>query len=209
MTTYSNKATPPNSHSHAQEYTNHHRSQGRAGTWRQELKRPWRSAVYWLVPLACSACFLTEPRTTSPWMAPPTMVWALSHQSPIKKMPYRLTYNPILWMHFLDWGSLLSDDYSSGQVDIKTSQHWEVLSFKLPQAIYFLFCFVLFPGHHEMNSFFFLLLGYVALTQVPKAMGPSDHGQKLWKCEPRQTYPPRHWFVLDILFIVVKSYVTQ
>jgi hypothetical protein len=26
-----------------------------------------------LLPLACSACFLTEPRTTSPGMAPPTV----------------------------------------------------------------------------------------------------------------------------------------
>lgn len=35
----------------------------RAGTWRQELKpRPWRDATYWL---ACLACFIIEPRTTS------------------------------------------------------------------------------------------------------------------------------------------------
>jgi hypothetical protein len=26
-----------------------------------------------LLPLACSVCFLIEPTTTSPWMAPPTM----------------------------------------------------------------------------------------------------------------------------------------
>ena len=38
--------------------------------------------------LACSACFLIEPRTTSLGMAPPTMGWALPHQSLIKKMPY-------------------------------------------------------------------------------------------------------------------------
>jgi hypothetical protein len=25
--------------------------------------------------MACSACFLIEPRTTSPGMAPPTMSW--------------------------------------------------------------------------------------------------------------------------------------
>jgi len=33
---------------------------------KQELKqRPWKGAAYWLAPLACSACFLIEPRTTT------------------------------------------------------------------------------------------------------------------------------------------------
>ena len=36
--------------------------------------------------MACSACFLTEPRTTSPGMAPQTIGWALPTQSLIKKM---------------------------------------------------------------------------------------------------------------------------
>jgi len=36
-------------------------------------------------------------------------------------MPYRLAYNPILWRHFLHWESLLSDDFSLCQVDIKLS----------------------------------------------------------------------------------------
>jgi hypothetical protein len=41
---------------------------------KQELRqRPWRGVTYWLVPLACSACFLIEPKTNSPGMAPPTM----------------------------------------------------------------------------------------------------------------------------------------
>jgi hypothetical protein len=39
---------------------------------KQELmQRPWRD-VTGLLPLACSACFLKEPRTTSPGMALPT-----------------------------------------------------------------------------------------------------------------------------------------
>jgi hypothetical protein len=38
--------------------------------------------------LACSACFLIEPRTTSPGMAPPTMGSALPHRSLLKKMLY-------------------------------------------------------------------------------------------------------------------------
>jgi hypothetical protein len=62
------------------------------------MQRPWRGAAYWLAPQG----FLIEPRTTSPGMAPPTMGGALSHQSPIMKMPYRLAYSQILRRHFLD-----------------------------------------------------------------------------------------------------------
>jgi hypothetical protein len=39
---------------------------------------------------AFSHCFLIEARTTSPGMAPPVIVLALSHQSLTKKIPYRL-----------------------------------------------------------------------------------------------------------------------
>jgi hypothetical protein len=39
-----------------------------------------------LLLMACST-FLTEPRITSPGMAPPTMDWALPHWSLIEKMP--------------------------------------------------------------------------------------------------------------------------
>ena len=38
--------------------------------------------------LACSACFLIEPRTTRPGMAPPTMGRALPHQSLIKEISH-------------------------------------------------------------------------------------------------------------------------
>lgn len=33
----------------------------------------------------CSARFLIAPRTISPWVAPPTVSWALLHQSSVKK----------------------------------------------------------------------------------------------------------------------------
>jgi hypothetical protein len=37
---------------------------------KQELmQRPWKDVTYW----PCSVCFLIEPKTTSPGMAPPTM----------------------------------------------------------------------------------------------------------------------------------------
>jgi hypothetical protein len=51
-----------------------------------------------LLSMACLVCFLLEPRTTSPGVAPPTVSWTIPHQSLIKKMPYR----GILWRHFLN-----------------------------------------------------------------------------------------------------------
>jgi hypothetical protein len=66
-----------------------------------------------LLLMALSACFLIEPRITSPGIVPPTMGWALPHQSLIKKMPYSLVYNPILRRHFLNWRSLLSHEFTS------------------------------------------------------------------------------------------------
>jgi hypothetical protein len=48
------------------------KNSNRAETWSQELmQRPWRDAPYWLY----SACFLAEPKITSPGIAPPTMGW--------------------------------------------------------------------------------------------------------------------------------------
>ena len=71
--------------------------------------------------MACSACFLMESRTTSPGMTPLTLGLALPHQSLIKEMPYRSAYSLILWRHFLNWDSLLSDDFSLCHIDIKLS----------------------------------------------------------------------------------------
>jgi hypothetical protein len=59
-----------------------------------------------LLPLDCSAFFLTELRSISQGMAPPIMDWALLHQSLIKTMLYRLVYSLILWMRFLRRGSM-------------------------------------------------------------------------------------------------------
>jgi hypothetical protein len=51
-------------------------------------------AAYWLAPMACSACFLMDPRTTCSVMAPPTMGWALPHLSLRRKCPTGL---PTTW----------------------------------------------------------------------------------------------------------------
>ena len=55
------------------------RNSNREETWSQELmQRPCRSAAYWLAPHGLLS-LLTEPRTTSPVVAPTTMGWALLH----------------------------------------------------------------------------------------------------------------------------------
>ena len=64
-----------------------------------------------LLPLACSACFHIEPKTTSPEMVPHTMgplLWSL-----IEKM----SYSWISWRHFPNWSSFLCDNFSLCQVD--------------------------------------------------------------------------------------------
>jgi hypothetical protein len=71
-----------------------------------------------LLTMACSACFLIELRTTNQ-MAPLTLCWTLPNGSLVKKMPYGLSYSLILWRHFLNWGSLLSDDFYLSHVDTK------------------------------------------------------------------------------------------
>ena len=83
-----------------------------------------------LHPMACSACFLIEPSTTSPGMEPTTIRWALLHQSPKKKKKKKkkkkpalqACYSQILYRHFLNWG-FLSSDFSLCRVHIKDTQH--------------------------------------------------------------------------------------
>jgi hypothetical protein len=43
-----------------------------------------------------SVCFLIESRNTSLGVIPPTIGWARSHQSLIKKIPFRLACSLIL-----------------------------------------------------------------------------------------------------------------
>ena len=69
------------------------RNSSRAGTWRQELmQRPWRSAAYWLVSpgLLTLLCYPGPPAQGCPYLQ-----W--THQSLIKKMPYRPACSQILW----------------------------------------------------------------------------------------------------------------
>ena len=45
--------------------------------------------------------FIENQGPPAQWMAPSTVVWALTHQSLIKKMLYRFAHNLILQRHFL------------------------------------------------------------------------------------------------------------
>jgi hypothetical protein len=66
-----------------------------------------------LLPLPCSTCFLTVPRTTSPgWHHPPSTLptWSL-----IEKMPYSW----ISWRHFINRSSFLCDNSRLCQVDMQ------------------------------------------------------------------------------------------
>jgi hypothetical protein len=80
-----------------------------------------------LLPLACSACFLKEPRTTSPEMAPPTMAGPSHPWSLVEKMPYSW----ISWRHFLKGGSFLCDSSSCVKLTHQTSQHTSQEHFKI------------------------------------------------------------------------------
>jgi len=84
---------------------------------KQELmQRPWRDATYCLASPGLLS-LLTEPRTTSPGTAPPTMGWVLPHWSLVEKMPYS-------WVsrrHFLKGGDFLCDNSSLCQADTQSS----------------------------------------------------------------------------------------
>jgi hypothetical protein len=59
-----------------------------------------------LLPLACSACSLIEPRLPAQWWSHPQ--GAFPPWSLIEKMPYSC----ISWRHFLNWSSFLCDNSS-------------------------------------------------------------------------------------------------
>lgn len=66
-----------------------------------------------------TACFLIALMTTSPGAAPPTIGWALPHQSSVKEM----TYRPVCWDHFSE--VLTSQRTLAVSSSHKISQHKE------------------------------------------------------------------------------------
>lgn len=72
------------------------------------MQRLWRGSAHWEY----------QPR-----VAPTKMYWTLLHQSLMKKM----LYSCMLWSHFLNCSSFLSDDMCLGLLDIKqasTDSKW-------------------------------------------------------------------------------------
>lgn len=78
------------------------------------IQKPRRSAAYWVVPhgLLCLLSHRGQELHHPQWAGTSPSITNF-------KNPYRLAYSPILQRHFLDRGSLLSDDYSLCQVDRK------------------------------------------------------------------------------------------
>lgn len=56
----------------------------------KQRQEPWNTG---LLLVSCLVCFPTQPRTTCPRLAPPTVGWAFPHQSVIKKMLQRAQAN--------------------------------------------------------------------------------------------------------------------
>jgi hypothetical protein len=82
-----------------------------------------------LLPIACSACFLIEPKTTSPEMVLPVrspLPWSL-----IEKMPYSW----ISWRHFLKGGSLLCDNSRLCQADTQNQPVQSILMLNADNSI--------------------------------------------------------------------------
>lgn len=65
----------------------------RAGNWRETGADAgaMEESCLLIMFMACSAC-CREPRATRSGLGPPTMIWALPHQSLSKKISYRLAY---------------------------------------------------------------------------------------------------------------------
>lgn len=85
-----------------------------------EMKqRPWRKTAYLFAPRDLAQfAFLNSPGPpTHSGAVLPSVVLPL--QSPVKKIPYGLVYRSVLRKHYLNCGSLFTDDCSLCQVGKK------------------------------------------------------------------------------------------
>ena len=99
---------------------NQNRNSSKARPWRQELMQNlWGRAAYCPILLdLLSLCFFIKPNVAIPGKALPIMGWALLYQPLIRKLFHRLAHSLIIWRHFLNRSSLLSDNSNLCQVDI-------------------------------------------------------------------------------------------
>lgn len=92
----------------------------RARGWnREQMQRPWRSAVYWLVHYSSLSLFLRASGTSNIGLALPTVSWVLICQSSIKKMHDRPASRLIWCNHFLNESLLFPNDSGLWQVKKK------------------------------------------------------------------------------------------
>jgi hypothetical protein len=61
-----------------------------------------QGAASWLVPHGSLRLLPYRTQNHKPRLSSPTMLLALSHQSLIKKISYRVVYGPNVWRHFLN-----------------------------------------------------------------------------------------------------------
>lgn len=110
--------------------TVHHQRKDRnpnsARAWRQELiQRPWRGAAHGLAPHDLLNIFLIEPRATRPGWYHPQWAGPSRIKNGLRK---HLTGLPTPGSSrggiFLNWVSLLSDEFSPFPVDTKLSSTW-------------------------------------------------------------------------------------
>lgn len=90
-----------------------------------------------LLLIACSACFLRAISTASPGMVPPSMGWAIPHQSVLKEIFHKLGDRAVRWGHILSWCPCSMNDSRLCQVDIKLTPHvWRENSSDYPTYMF-------------------------------------------------------------------------
>lgn len=114
-------------------------------------------------PVACSVCFLTNPRTTCLGMALPTGSWALPHQPLNKKRLHRPAYRPMTTF-FLRKIPSSQIHGGSGQDGQKQPAHNTTVNFFLSHTISQAQS-VVFNGFYSITYEFIWLRGAKNTTQ--------------------------------------------
>lgn len=107
---------------HFKETNNSSLRKVRATNWRQkQMQRHWLGLTYWLVPHGLVRLIYNR----------------VQDHVIVTKMLYSISYNHVLWRHFLKWGSILSSDSSFCQTDIKLgSRVLQVICCDLPTLLH-------------------------------------------------------------------------
>jgi hypothetical protein len=98
-----------------------------------------------LLPMACSVCFLIEPRTTLSGLVLLTVGWVLHYESSIDKTHRRLAHRPGWWKHVPNWSSVFQNDASLYHIWHRTSQD-------SAQFLLLLYCCVKIPWPKQLTE---------------------------------------------------------